>query len=248
VNLFLVLGSVADKALMGQVFRKFEVNVVYHAAAYKHVPLVEANPFGGLYNNTFGTKAVAMAAAENNVERFILISTDKAVRPTNIMGASKRLAELVLQDLAQQKGQNTVFSMVRFGNVLGSSGSVVPLFEKQIERGGPITVTHPEVSRFFMSLSEAASLVIQAGSMARGGEVFLLDMGERVRILDLAKLMISLSGLSLKSEDNPNGDIEILFTGLRPGEKLYEELLIDGVSAPADHPKILSANEAFFRL
>ncbi|MEK9685385.1 MAG: nucleoside-diphosphate sugar epimerase/dehydratase [Rhodospirillaceae bacterium] len=233
-----VLGSVTNQELVDRTFKLYQVETVYHAAAYKHVPLVEANPIEGLHNNLFGTQVTATAAMNNGVDRFILISSDKAVRPTNVMGASKRVAELIVQDLAIQENQMTIFTMVRFGNVLGSSGSVVPLFKKQIEYGGPITVTDPNVSRFFMSVAEASSLVIQAGSMAKGGEVFLLDMGQSILIAELAKLMISLSGLSLKTDDRPNGDIEIRFTGLRPGEKLKEELLIDGSADPSDHPKI----------
>jgi FlaA1/EpsC-like NDP-sugar epimerase len=238
-----VLGTVINKELIDRIFRLYEVQTVYHAAAYKHVPLVELNPFEGLHNNLFGTQVTATAAMDNGVERFILISSDKAVRPTNVMGASKRVAELVLQELAIRGDQGTIFSMVRFGNVLGSSGSVVPLFKKQIEHGGPVTVTDPRVRRFFMSVAEASSLVIQAGSMAKGGEVFLLDMGQSILIADLAKLMISLSGFSLKTDERPDGDIELQFTGLRPGEKLTEELLVDGSSAPSEHPKILSTRE-----
>ncbi len=242
-DLIPILGSVTNKEQMCRVFRDYRIDTVYHAAAYKHVPLVEANGFAGVCNNAVGTRTAAIAATHAGVERFILISTDKAVRPTNIMGATKRIAEQVLQDLAERKGHNTIFSMVRFGNVLGSSGSVVPLFKKQIEQGGPVTVTHPNITRFFMTIPEATSLVIQAGSMAKGGEVFLLDMGQPVRIADMAESMIHLSGLEVKSADNPNGDIEIQFTGLRPGEKLYEELLIDDASFETSHPKILAANE-----
>ena len=242
-DLIPILGSVTNKEQMCHVFRDYQIDTVYHAAAYKHVPLVEANGFAGIYNNAFGTRSAAIAATLASVERFILISTDKAVRPTNIMGATKRIAEQVLQDLADRKGHNTIFSMVRFGNVLGSSGSVVPLFKKQIEQGGPVTVTHPNITRFFMTIPEATSLVIQAGSMANGGEVFLLDMGQPIRIVDMAESMIHLSGLEVKSVDNPDGDIEIQFTGLRPGEKLYEELLIDDAVFETSHPKILAANE-----
>jgi len=242
-DLISILGSVTNKEHTCRVFRDYRIDTVYHAAAYKHVPLVEANGFAGVCNNAVGTRTAAIAAMHAGVERFILISTDKAVRPTNIMGATKRVAEQVLQDLAERKGHNTIFSMVRFGNVLGSSGSVVPLFKKQIEQGGPVTVTHPDITRFFMTIPEATSLVIQAGSMAKGGEVFLLDMGQPVRIVDMAESMIHLSGLEVKSADNPNGDIEIQFIGLRPGEKLYEELLIDDASFKTIHPKILAANE-----
>jgi len=238
-----VLGSVTNEEFLTKIFIDYEVETVYHAAAYKHVPLVEANGFAGLMNNVFGTQSAALAAIKAKAERFILISTDKAVRPTNIMGATKRIAEQILQNLAEDEGQKTIFSMVRFGNVLGSSGSVVPLFESQIKQGGPVTVTHPDVTRFFMSISEAASLVIQAGSIAKGGEVFLLDMGQPVRISKLAELMIHLSGNEIKSTSNPEGDIEITYVGLRPGEKLFEELLIDAKSYNTVHPKILAANE-----
>ena len=242
-DLIPILGSVTNKEQIYRVFRDYRIDTVYHAAAYKHVPLVEANAFAGVCNNAVGTRTAAIAAMHASVERFILISTDKAVRPTNIMGATKRVAEQVLQDLAEHKDHNTIFSMVRFGNVLGSSGSVVPLFKKQIEQGGPVTVTHPDITRFFMTIPEATSLVIQAGSMANGGEVFLLDMGKPVRIVDMAESMIHLSGLEVKSDDHPDGDIEIQFTGLRPGEKLYEELLIDDAAFETSHPKILAANE-----
>jgi len=238
-----VLGSVTNEEFLTKIFIDYEVETVYHAAAYKHVPLVEANGFAGLMNNVFGTQSAALAAIKAKAERFILISTDKAVRPTNIMGATKRIAEQILQNLAEDEGQKTIFSIVRFGNVLGSSGSVVPLFESQIKQGGPVTVTHPDVTRFFMSISEAASLVIQAGSIAKGGEVFLLDMGQPVRISKLAELMIHLSGNEIKSTSNPEGDIEITYVGLRPGEKLFEELLIDAKSYNTVHPKILAANE-----
>lgn len=238
-----VLGSVMDKPRLKSTMQKFEIDTLYHAAAYKHVPLVEHNVVQGLANNVLGTLAVAEAAMETAIKRFILVSTDKAVRPTNVMGATKRFAELILQHMAVNSAAPTCFSMVRFGNVLGSSGSVVPLFTKQIESGGPVTVTHPDVNRFFMTIPEAASLVIQAGSMARGGDVFVLDMGVPVKIADLAEQMIKLSGRSVKDAANPQGDIAIQFTGLRPGEKLYEELLIgDNVSGTA-HPKILRAEE-----
>ncbi|TIM49047.1 MAG: polysaccharide biosynthesis protein [Mesorhizobium sp.] len=233
-----VLGSVRDEPRLEQTIRRHGVETIFHAAAYKHVPLVEANPFEGIRNNTFGTECVARVAARCGVGRAILVSTDKAVRPTNVMGASKRLAERVFQK-AQQRCRTTVFSMVRFGNVMGSSGSVIPLFQKQIAAGGPVTVTHPEVIRYFMTIPEAAQLVIQAGSMAHGGDVFLLDMGSPVSILDLAKRMIHLSGLDVKDDVNPYGDIEIVFSGLRPGEKLFEELLVDGTALPTAHPKIM---------
>lgn len=237
-----VLGSVQDRQRVEEVLRKYQIHTLYHAAAYKHVPMVEHNPIEGIRNNTFGTLQTALAAKATGVERFVLISTDKAVRPTNVMGATKRMAELVLQGLAHTPGK-TVFSMVRFGNVLGSSGSVVPLFRKQIATGGPVTVTHPDIIRYFMTIPEAAQLVIQAGAMAEGGEVFLLDMGEPVKIVNLAERMIKLSGLTVKDEQNPDGDISIKFTGLRPGEKLYEELLIAGDTEPTKHPRIHKAHE-----
>ena len=237
-----VLGSVQDRQRVEETLRQYRVQTLYHAAAYKHVPMVECNPIEGIRNNTFGTYYTAQAALNTGVERFVLISTDKAVRPPNVMGASKRLCELVLQGFSQISNKTT-FCMVRFGNVLGSSGSVVPLFRRQIREGGPITVTHPDIIRFFMTIPEAAQLVIQAGAMAKGGEVFLLDMGEPVRILDLAKRMIHLSGLQVKNEQNPNGDISVEFSGLRPGEKLYEELLIDSDAEKTAHPRIFKANE-----
>ncbi len=248
-----VLGSVMDQARLERLMRHHHVETVYHAAAYKHVPLVEANPFEGVINNSIGTYRSAVAARDAGVETFVLVSTDKAVRPTNVMGASKRLSELVLQALAAEPivpgTLGTCYAMVRFGNVLGSSGSVVPLFRKQISQGGPVTLTHPDITRFFMTIPEAAQLVIQAGGMAKGGEVFLLEMGEPVRILDLARQMIRLSGLSERNLTNPEGDIEISFTGLRPGEKLYEELLIsdDGIER-TEHPLIYKAHERFYSL
>jgi FlaA1/EpsC-like NDP-sugar epimerase len=238
-----VLGSVCDEARLEGIVRLHGIETIFHAAAYKHVPLVEANPFEGIRNNTFGTECVATVAARCGVARAILISTDKAVRPTNVMGASKRLAELVFLR-AQQNAPKTIFSMVRFGNVMGSSGSVIPLFQKQIAAGGPVTVTHPEVIRYFMTIPEAAQLVIQAGSMGQGGDVFLLDMGNPVSILDLAKRMIHLSGLEVRDEKNPHGDIAIAFSGLRPGEKLYEELLVDGDASATKHPKIMKSLDA----
>jgi FlaA1/EpsC-like NDP-sugar epimerase len=222
--------------------RAFAIQTVYHAAAYKHVPLVEHNIIEGVQNNVFGTWHTAEAAIATGVERFVLISTDKAVRPTNVMGASKRMAELVLQGLAQRQS-GTVFSMVRFGNVLGSSGSVVPLFRDQIRDGGPVTVTHPDIIRYFMTIPEASQLVLQAGSMGLGGEVFVLDMGEPVKIADLARKMIHLMGLEEKTEANPGGDIEIVFSGLRPGEKLFEELLIGDNPQGTAHPRIMMARE-----
>ena len=242
VELVAVLGSVTDGQLVSRVLQEQAVQVVFHAAAYKHVPLVQANPLAGLANNVLGTLVLARAAASSGVASFTLISTDKAVRPTNVMGASKRAAELVIQALAQELPA-TRLAMVRFGNVLGSSGSVVPLFREQIAKGGPITLTHPEIIRFFMTIPEAAQLVLQAAVLARGGDLFLLDMGEPVRILDLAKQMVRLSGLSLRDAQHPQGDIEILCTGLRPGEKLYEELLIDAESEPTSHPLIFRATE-----
>ena len=242
VSVIPILGSVLDKDRLKDVIDKFNIQTIYHAAAYKHVPLVEHNVAEGIKNNIIGTRNAALAALEQKVERFVLISTDKAVRPTNVMGATKRAAEIVLQNL-NDKSSSTIFSMVRFGNVLGSSGSVVPLFSKQIKAGGPVTVTHKDINRYFMTIPEAASLVIQAGSMAKGGEVFVLDMGEVVKIADLAKNMISLMGHSVRSEVNPSGDIAIQYTGLRPGEKLYEELLIGDNVRGTDHPKIMMANE-----
>lgn len=242
------LTSVRNYEDILRIFKAYTPSVVFHAAAYKHVPLVEKNPAEGIRNNVFGTLASAQAALESGVTNFVLVSTDKAVRPTNVMGASKRIAELVLQslsDLAVGQNLKTKFSMVRFGNVLGSSGSVAPLFSSQIKAGGPITLTHPEVTRYFMTIPEAAQLVIQSTSMTTGGEVFVLDMGEPVRIYDLAIRMIYLSGQMVKDELHPHGDIEIKVTGLRPGEKLYEELLIGENPQPTDHPKIMKAHEEF---
>lgn len=238
------LGSVQNRTLLEHVMTAFSVATVYHAAAYKHVPMVEFNTVEGIRNNIFGTLECALAATASGVETFVLISTDKAVRPTNTMGASKRMAELCLQALAAEPGQKTRFSMVRFGNVLGSSGSVVPLFEKQIAEGGPLTLTHPDITRYFMTIPEAAQLVIQAGAMGTGGDVFVLDMGESVKIIDLARQMITLSGLKPKTPEQPDGDIEILITGLRPGEKLYEELLIGDNVRKTGHPRIMTADEA----
>ncbi|MDL0430156.1 nucleoside-diphosphate sugar epimerase/dehydratase [Marinobacter sp. TBZ242] len=242
VELHPLLGNVNHRRRCETVMRAFGVQTVYHAAAYKHVPLVEHNVIEGIQNNVFGTWHTAEAAVAAGVERFVLISTDKAVRPTNVMGASKRLAELVLQALAQRQ-QKTVFSMVRFGNVLGSSGSVVPLFRDQIRDGGPITVTHPDIIRYFMTIPEASQLVLQAGSIGVGGEVFVLDMGEPVKIADLARKMIHLMGLEEKTEDDPSGDIEVVYTGLRPGEKLFEELLIGDDPQGTSHPRIMMARE-----
>lgn len=238
VELIATLGSVCDEARLYQVMLTHEVETIYHAAAYKHVPLVEANPLEGIRNNIFGTRAIARVAAACRIDRVILVSTDKAVRPTSVMGATKRMAEMVLQH-AQAQSAQTIYCMVRFGNVMGSSGSVIPLFQKQIAAGGPVTVTHPEVIRYFMTIPEAAQLVVQAGSLGKGGDVFLLDMGEPVAILDLARRMIHLSGLEVKDAATPHGDIEIAFTGLRPGEKLFEELLVSGDVLSTSHPKIM---------
>ncbi|HDS1803143.1 TPA: polysaccharide biosynthesis protein [Pseudomonas putida] len=258
VQLIPILGSVRDQAKMLDVMRAWQVDTVYHAAAYKHVPIVEHNIAEGLSNNVFGTLYTAQAALQAGVSNFVLISTDKAVRPTNVMGSTKRLAEMVLQALSNELApvlmgdtgnvsqvNKTRFTMVRFGNVLGSSGSVIPLFHKQIKNGGPLTVTHPKITRYFMTIPEAAQLVIQAGSMGQGGDVFVLDMGEPVKIVELAEKMIHLSGFSIRSERNPLGDIAINFTGLRPGEKLYEELLIGDNVIATRHPMIMSANEDY---
>ena len=255
-----LLASVCDEVRMQQIMDTWRPHTVYHAAAYKHVPLVEHNPAEGVRNNVWGTKVCAQAAVRNGVQNFVLISTDKAVRPTNIMGATKRLAEMVLQALNETmhsadsrtnsvsnsaSSTRTCLSMVRFGNVLGSSGSVVPLFREQIKNGGPITLTHPDITRYFMTIPEAAQLVIQAGAMGSGGDVFVLDMGEPVRIYDLATRIVELSGLTLKDERNPHGDIDIKVTGLRPGEKLFEELLIGDNPKPTQHPRILKSQESF---
>lgn len=239
-----ILGSVLDSKQVERVCKTFSVQTIYHAAAYKHVPMIELNNFSGIENNIFGTLSCAEAAVLSNVDTFVLISTDKAVRPTNIMGATKRFSEMILQALSKKYNDKaTNFSMVRFGNVLDSSGSVIPLFNKQIKEGGPVTVTDPAIIRYFMTIPEAAQLVIQAGAMSKGGDVFVLDMGEPVKILYLAKKMIHLSGLNIKDSNNPNGDIEILFTGLRPGEKLYEELLIGDSVLETEHQLILRSNE-----
>ncbi|QBK68123.1 polysaccharide biosynthesis protein [Acinetobacter johnsonii] len=243
-----ILGSVLDERKLERVIEQYGVQTVYHAAAYKHVPLVECNPLAGLKNNAVGTAFSVNAAVKKGVETFVLISTDKAVRPTNVMGATKRMAELYCQAMAEAQDQ-TQISIVRFGNVLGSSGSVVPLFKQQIAKGGPITVTDPEVTRFFMTIPEASQLVIQAGALGTGGDVFLLDMGEPIRIQDLARQMISLSGLKVRDDQNPNGDIEIQYTGLRPGEKLYEELLIDEENTEITaHTRILRSVEKHYPL
>ena len=255
VKVIPLIGSVQRINRLASTMKAFGVNTVYHAAAYKHVPLVEYNVVEGVRNNTFGTYYCARAAIESGVESFVLISTDKAVRPTNVMGATKRMAELGLQALAEAESKKaakqekfTRFCMVRFGNVLGSSGSVIPVFKKQIAEGQPITVTHPDIIRYFMTIPEAAQLVIQAGAMGKGGDVFVLDMGEPVKIVDLAENLIRLSGLEVKSSEYPDGDIEIQFTGLRPGEKLFEELLIGDNVRETQHQRIMSANERFLPL
>lgn len=245
VSIIPVLGDVLDSSHLERVIAQHGVQTIYHAAAYKHVPLVESNVVQGVLNNVFGTRSACLAAIRGSVETFVLISTDKAVRPTNIMGATKRLAELVLQGLSQDSSHSTRFSMVRFGNVLGSSGSVIPLFKEQIRQGGPVTVTHREVTRYFMTIPEAAQLVLQAGSLGRGGEVFVLDMGESVKIYDLAKKVIELSGLDVRNPETGLGDIDIEFTGLRAGEKLYEELLIGENVSWTSHPRIMSAQESW---
>lgn len=242
VDVRFVLGSVCDGRLVQNTLAGLRVETIYHAAAYKHVPIVEDNVIVGLSNNVLGTLTLAQAARETGCTKFVLISTDKAVRPTNVMGASKRMAEMVLQALAKLDGP-TVFTMVRFGNVLDSKGSVVPLFRRQIARGGPVTVTHRDITRYFMTIAEATQLVLQAGAMARGGEVFLLDMGEPVRIYDLARRLIHLSGLTVRDEDNPEGHIPVEVIGLRPGEKLYEELIIAAASEDTAHPRVMRACE-----
>jgi FlaA1/EpsC-like NDP-sugar epimerase len=239
-----VLGSIQNRALVRRTIESNAVETIYHAAAYKHVPIVEHNAVAGLSNNTFGTAALADAAQASGVERFVLVSTDKAVRPTSIMGASKRLAEMVLQARSVAgNGKRTVFTMVRFGNVLDSSGSVVRMFRRQIEAGGPVTVTHPDAIRYFMSIPEAAALVIQAGAMATGGDVFVLDMDEPVKIDDLAKSMIRLMGLEVRDEQHPDGDIAIEYIGMRHGEKLHEELLLGENITPTEHAHILRSHE-----
>ncbi len=251
-----LLASVCDEVRMHEIMDTWKPHTVYHAAAYKHVPLVEHNPAEGVRNNVWGTQVCAEAAMRHSVRNFVLVSTDKAVRPTNIMGATKRLAEMVLQALAEvnaavaaQGGRaptaKTTFSMVRFGNVLGSSGSVVPLFREQIKNGGPITLTHADITRYFMTIPEAAQLVVQAGAMGQGGDVFVLDMGQPVKIIDLARRMVELSGMTVRDELHPDGDIELTVTGLRPGEKLYEELLIGDNPKPTQHPRIMKAHEQF---
>ncbi len=243
IEIYSVLASINNKKRISEVCKSFKVNTIYHAAAYKHVPLVEENPFEAVKNNILGTKICAEVASDLNIETFVLISTDKAVRPTNIMGATKRFAELILQSMAANTSTRMI--IVRFGNVIGSSGSAIPLFQQQIRDGGPVTVTHPEVVRYFMSIPEAAELVIQAGALGKGGDVFVLDMGEPVKIYELAKRLINLSGMEVKDKKNMEGDIEIIFTGLRPGEKLYEELLIGDNVSTTEHKKILRAEEDF---
>jgi FlaA1/EpsC-like NDP-sugar epimerase len=241
------LGSVCNAALVERIMQDARLDTIYHAAAYKHVPLVEANIVEGLRNNVLGAQVIAAAAEKFKVKTCVLISSDKAVRPTNIMGASKRIAELIFQAAAAGFSPHTTFCMVRFGNVLGSSGSVIPLFQRQIAHGGPLTITDPEVSRYFMLIAEAAQLVIQAGAMAKGGDVFVLDMGEPIRIVDLARTMIVMSGLTEKTAQHPDGDIEIKFVGLFPGEKLHEELLTDGTVFPSEHPRIMRMKESALR-
>lgn len=245
IDLIPLLGSVQNQNRLQTIMECYRVQTIYHAAAYKHVPLVEFNIVEGVRNNIFGTLYCAQAAIAAKVENFVLISTDKAVRPSNVMGATKRMAELVLQAMSRISRQKVRFCMVRFGNVLGSSGSVVPVFEKQIAQGGPITLTHPEITRYFMTIPEAAQLVIQAGAMGKGGDVFVLDMGESVKILHLAQQMIRLSGLTVRDDDNPDGDIEIKITGLRPGEKLYEELLVGDNVSGTSHSRIMTATEKY---
>jgi len=243
LEVYSLLSNVNNKQRLKEACKSFGVNTIYHTAAYKHVPLVEENPFEAVFNNILGTKICVEAAVESNVETFVLISTDKAVRPTNIMGATKRFAELILQSMSDK--YETRMTMVRFGNVIGSSGSAIPLFQKQIKDGGPVTVTHPDVIRYFMSIPEAAGLVIQAGAMGEGGDVFVLDMGEPVKIYELARRLINLSGMEVKDENHPEGDIEIIFTGLRPGEKLYEELLIGDKAHSTIHKQIFRAEEEY---
>jgi len=242
VELVALLGNAHHRQRLKEILQTFSVQTIYHAAAYKHVPIVEHNVVEGIYNNTLGTWNAAEAALDCKVETFVLISTDKAVNPTNVMGATKRFAEMVLQGL-HQRGSQTRFCMVRFGNVLESSGSVVPLFREQIRRGGPVTVTHKDVIRYFMTIPEAAQLVLQAGSMGIGGDVFVLDMGKPVRIVDLARRMINLMGLAIRDDENPDGDIEVVYTGLRPAEKLFEELLIGTNVMGTEHPMIMRAME-----
>ena len=253
IELIPLLGNVLNKELLNNEFKKNQIDRIYHAAAYKHVPIVEQNALEGMKNNIFSTKNVCDAALKNSIKEIILLSSDKAVRPTNIMGATKRVSELIFlayanQNLNISETKKQKFSMVRFGNVLGSSGSVVPLFKEQISKGGPVTITHSEVNRYFMTIPEAAKLVLLTSEISEGGDLFLLDMGEPVKILELAEHMIELSGHTVKNDKNPTGDIEVITTGLRPGEKLYEELLIDGKSEPTKHPLIYRANEKLVEL
>lgn len=243
VSIHAHLGSVCDADMVDRILRDGKIDTIYHAAAYKHVPIVEANMAEGIRNNVIGTQVIATAAEKHDVATCVLVSTDKAVRPTNVMGASKRIGELIFQAAARTPWGSTTFCMVRLGNVLASSGSVIPVFQRQIQEGGPVTITHPEIIRYFMLIPEAAQLIIQAGAMAEGGDVFVLDMGEPIKILDLARTMIEMCGLVVKDEESPDGDIEIKFVGLRPGEKLYEELLIGANTFPTAHPRILGASE-----
>ena len=253
IKIIPALGDCCNLEFIKNLFRNEKVDIVFHAAAYKHVPLVEINPLNSIKNNIFSTLNICIASKKFSLKKVLMISSDKAVRPTNIMGATKRLSEIIVQAFAYDaeknstniKDQKTCFSMVRFGNVLSSSGSAVPLFIKQIASGGPVTLTHPQITRYFMTIKEASQLVIQSSAMAKGGEVFLLDMGKSICIKDLVIKLIKLSGLQLKDDSNPNGDIEIKITGLRPGEKLYEELLIDAETEKTDHPLIFKANEEF---
>ncbi len=249
IEIIFILGDATKKKFIRKIFKDNQVDIVFHAAAYKHVPLVESNPVNGIFNNVISTKILCEEALISNIEKVVFVSTDKAVRPTNVMGSSKRLGEIIVQsysDLVRRDEKlNTIFSIVRFGNVLGSSGSVIPLFKKQIQEGGPITLTHPDVIRYFMTLKEAVALVLQTSYLSEGGEVFLLDMGKPIKIINLAKQMIKLSGLSIKDEKNPNGEIGIEIIGLRDGEKLYEELLIDGKSEKTKHPLIFKAIESY---
>jgi FlaA1/EpsC-like NDP-sugar epimerase len=254
IKIIFILGSSSNFKLVNKTIKDNNIDIIFHAAAYKHVPIVELNPIEGIKNNIFSTVAVCEASVENHIEKLILISTDKSVRPTNIMGASKRVAELVVQAYAEKESakfhkdknyKGTLFSMVRFGNVLGSSGSVVLKFKEQIKSGGPITLTDPNIIRYFMTIKEAAQLVIQSSVLSEGGDIFLLDMGDPIKIYDLAKQMVNLSGFSIKNKNNKEGDIEIISTGLRPGEKLYEELLIDAEAEKTNNPLIFRAKENF---
>jgi FlaA1/EpsC-like NDP-sugar epimerase len=242
-----ILGSVTNDRLVSRTLLEHEIDTIYHAAAFKHVPILESNVIAGFRNNVLGTEVLANAAERCSVQRFVLISTDKAVRPSSVMGASKRVAEMLLQARAAGAGTRTVFAIVRFGNVIDSSGSVVPLFRSQIAAGGPVTVTHPDMVRYFISIPEAAALVVQAGAMAVGGEVFALDMGDPIRIVDLARMMIQLSGRQVRDAEHPDGEIEIVFEGLRPGEKLVEELYLSGHVQPTRHPRIMRIDEPYLR-